>query len=178
MNLEVITGPMFSGKTTELLRLYKINIIANKKVILLKPLIDNRSGNKVSTHDNISQDAIIYSNLLSIDKSYLLSYDVICIDEGQFFEDLFEFIVNYIKYEKTFIIAGLTETFTYSILFENMVKVMGMANNIKRLLAICENCKKHNAIYTYKKNNNSNIIEIGGSELYCALCRSCYFSKI
>ncbi len=104
--ITLIIGPMFSGKTTELLRRLNRDSIAGKKVILIRNNIDKRV---ILTHDNMSFNrvkVIISDNLSEMDVSY---YDVIGIDEGQFFDDLIA-ANQWANKGKNIIIAGLDAT--------------------------------------------------------------------
>lgn len=88
-SIEVIFGPMFSGKSTELLRRVKRNTIAQKKCLLISYAKDNRysSENVVSTHDKQMMKAL---KCMTIEEAlpHYKDYDVIAIDEGQFFVDV------------------------------------------------------------------------------------------
>lgn len=180
MDLIVISGPMFAGKTTELLKRLRCYKIAERKVLLLKPLRDARYNN-VTTHDGTSFDeCLTVDNILSLTDDLILSNNVIGIDEGQFFKGIFEFINRYLDKDITFVIAGLTETFNSSILFEEMAMVFSIANSPIRLSAVCNECKKPNATYSYNKvigRKPCDTDQLGGIDKYLALCRSCYFKK-
>lgn len=179
MELICITGPMFSGKTTELLRLLRIHMIAGKKTLLIKHSNDNRSS-FVETHDGISYPSISVLDIESI-RDIILEQDVIGIDEGQFFKGLFSFIQDIVDKKIIIIVAGLTISFNYKILFNEMVNVSAISNKCVRLLAVCEECKCYNAVYSHNKTlekTSGNVHQvIGGKESYRALCRECYFSN-
>ena len=84
--IELICGPMFSGKTEELIRRLRRSLIAKKKVIIFKPYTDNRySENKIVSHNNNSIDSIMIKNIEEI-LSLSEDADVIGIDEIQFFK--------------------------------------------------------------------------------------------
>ena len=85
-SIEVICGPMFSGKTEELLRRLKRAKIANQKVIIFKPITDIRfSKNKIVSHDSNEIESIPVESSFKIEK---LSKDfgVVALDEAQFFD--------------------------------------------------------------------------------------------
>lgn len=179
MDLKVITGPMFSGKTTELLRMLKNYEIARKKVLLLKPEIDIRYQN-VSTHDGISRNCTKVSDITKLDEQVILSYDVVGIDEGQFIEGLYNFIKKFLDKKIIFIIAGLVETFNSCILFEDMSKLFSISNDSRKLNSICNECGSDKGCYSYNValgKSESEKIVLGGLNEYLSLCRSCYFSK-
>ena len=90
-NLELIIGPMFSGKSSELIRKIRLAKTINKKVLVIKPLIDNRYDNsKIVSHAFESENCETVENLKSLDDK-INNYDLIVIDEGQFFSDLKEY---------------------------------------------------------------------------------------
>ena len=107
--IEIILGCMFSGKSTELLRRCNRYSAIGKKVLLINSQNDTRTGNSIKTHQDVKQEAIKVQNLLPdvIDSENFKNSEVIGIDEAQFFEDLYEFVLKAEKYGKTIIIAGL-----------------------------------------------------------------------
>ena len=89
MSLDLIVGPMFSGKTTKLLELLNTAINQNQRVIAFKHDVDDRySSTEIRTHDQKSFKAVSCSKLSSC-YSIALKNDWIGIDEGQFFPDIF-----------------------------------------------------------------------------------------
>jgi thymidine kinase len=107
--IEVIHGPMFSGKTDELLKRLKRHVIAGRRVVLLKPAIDTRFGsNECKTHDGVSLPAITFSNTSEVWKKVEMDQvDVVGLDEAQFVEDLKGFAMQLMRLGKIFIAAGL-----------------------------------------------------------------------
>ena len=80
MSLSIILGPMFSGKSTELIRKIRLAKTINKKVLVIKPKIDNRyDDNKVVSHSFESEICQTVDNLESLD-SIIINYDLIVID--------------------------------------------------------------------------------------------------
>lgn len=179
MELTTITGPMFSGKTTELIRLMRIHMIASKKVLLVKHSKDNRSTD-IETHDGVTYPSICIAHIEQLE-NIIDDYEVIGFDEGQMYNGLYNFIQSIIHKNITVIIAGLTISFNYKILFDDMVKICAIANKCIRLSSICNECKSFNAVYSYNKlmNRNSSDVanQIGGKDIYIPLCRTCYFYK-
>merc|ERR1719312_2330252 len=105
--IQVIFGPMFSGKTTELLRRIKRYQIAKYKCAVIKYENDKRyDKDDVSTHDRQTYKAISAMNLNQV-KNKLLDYEVIGVDEGQFFPDVVQFCEDMAKLKKTVIVAAL-----------------------------------------------------------------------
>ena len=100
--LNIIMGPMYSGKSTELLRIYN-KFKRNYNILVINHKCDNRYGtNSVNTHNKDSIDSVSVDNLFdSINESNLEEIDIILIDESQFFDNLYifckEFVENYNK---------------------------------------------------------------------------------
>ena len=108
-SIHLILGPMYSGKTTELLRLYRRYQIANQKCVLIKFEEDNRyDKNKVVTHDMIQYDAIKATFLSQIiQHPQIIDADVICIDEVQFYADAHHICDTWANNGKIVIASGL-----------------------------------------------------------------------
>lgn len=86
--MELIIGPMFAGKSTELLRRVRRNEIAGKKCLYIKYIEDTRyDATSIATHDNLKRSAVAVRELSELDDDWK-SFDVIGIDEGQFFTDI------------------------------------------------------------------------------------------
>ena len=105
---EIIIGPMFSGKTTELLRRISCLEAIGKKILIINHSLDSRTDNSVLTHSKHKKKAIKVSKLLPvIDTDSFREADVIGIDEAQFFDDLYEFILKIEHMNKIVYISGL-----------------------------------------------------------------------
>jgi len=169
--ITLIIGPMFSGKTTELLRRLNRDRIAGKKVILIRNNIDKR---EILTHDNLSfgQIKVIITKILSeIDVS---GYDVIGIDEGQFFDDLMTANI-WANLGKNIMIAGLDATSEQKP-FGKILNIIPFCEEVLKLNAVCHKCGSYNASFTYFKGNNKRSdVLIGSENEYEARCRKCMF---
>lgn len=177
MTLELIIGPMFSGKTSELLRRVDRLQYTDKTYCIIKHSSDTRySEDCVSTHSNINKNAtFVVHTILSIEKE-LDKFDYIAIDEGQFFNDLLDFIKKYSN--KNIIVAGLNADVKQNI-FNNINNIIPYATKINLLSAICTRCKKDNAYLTTRIDNKQNydIIDIGSTDKYASICRNCINTK-
>ena len=106
--LEIIIGNMFSGKSTELIRRINTMKSINKKIVIINYLHDNRySNDSVSTHDSVSVKSLKIEKLLLIPIEILIESECIFIDEGQFFNDLYEFICLYVDIYKKHMVCLL-----------------------------------------------------------------------
>lgn len=176
--LNIIIGPMFSGKTTELINLYT-NSIYNKKVII-NHNIDKRytDESSVTSHDKVSLPAISMTQLDDIlHNDIILSNEEFYIDESQFFPDLFKVVTKLLDYNKRIFLCGLDGDFK-KIPFNDgeILKLIPYCNDIQKLHAKCYICGQ-NASYTKRlvKNNNEQIL-VGTDEMYQPSCYIHHFN--
>ena len=176
--IELILGPMFSGKSTRLIGLIRKYTYKAKKTIMIKFFADKRYSEKseVVTHDLLKYDSIDCKNLGDHFEK-IKNYDVIGIDEGQFFPDLVEICEKLALMKKTVIIAALNGDFRMEP-FPVVAKIISKADKIKLLKAYCFNCHK-DAHYTLRIVQSNETVLIGAGEAYKPACREChiYFSK-
>ena len=176
--IELIIGPMFSGKSTRLIGLIRKYTYKAKKTIMIKFFADKRYTDKseVVTHDLLKYDSIDCKNLRDhFDK--IKSYDVIGIDEGQFFPDLVEVCEELALMKKTVIVAALNGDFRMEP-FPVVAKLISKADKIKLLKAYCFNCHR-DAKFTLRTIQSNETVLIGAGESYKPACREChvFFSK-
>lgn len=168
--ISLIIGPMFSGKTTELLRRLNRSKIAGKKVILLRPKIDTRGK---LTHDNLTTNGIKEIFLTEINPDDFLDFDVIGIDEGQFFKNLSKSANDLANKGKNVIIAGLDATSELEP-FEEIINCIPFSEEVVKLSAICSFCGSEYGSFThFKSGTKKEKVIVGGSDLYNAICREC-----
>jgi thymidine kinase len=185
-SLDIIFGPMFSGKTTELVRRLTILAEAGLKVIYVNSVLDSRD-NVVSTH-NHSTIALNVASLHGIktDKLFDLKdsvkdFDVIGIDESQFFSDLKSFCLYTTEtLRKKVLIAGLNGDFKREE-FGQINSLIPYCDTITKLYPFCMSCSKKKilraALFSKRiqlENQSEAQIQIGASEAYIAVCRECY----
>ncbi|MCS6955045.1 MAG: thymidine kinase [Candidatus Calescibacterium sp.] len=177
--IELIVGCMFSGKSEEMIRRVKRAIIANQKVIVFKPKIDKRyDKDKVVSHNGIKIEAFVVDNPIEI---YEISqkYDVIAIDEAQFFNnELIEVVEQLANENKRIIIAGLDQDFRGEP-FSIMPHLMAIADSVDKLHAICVVCgavatKSQRLIENQPAPYDSPTIVVGAIETYQPRCRKCF----
>ena len=179
--IECICGSMFSGKSEELLRRIKRGVIAKQKVLLFKPSIDNRyDENRVSTHNGNSYDSISIeksSDILNFVKD--TKYDIIGIDEIQFFDNDIVKIINKLADDGIrVIVAGLDMDFKAEP-FHPMPEIMAISEMVTKLHAVCNKCGKEASrsqrlINGEPAKYDDPIVVIGASESYEARCRHCH----
>jgi len=170
--IQVILGPMFSGKTTELLRRIRRFTCANKSCIVLKYSKDTRySQDCMSTHDKQMWTALPCERLTDTENT-CRGYDVIGIDEGQFFPDLISFSEKMANIGKTVIVAALDGTFQRKP-FGSVLELIPLAEMVTKLTAVCMVCYK-DASFSRRIGTETQVEVIGGSDKYIAVCRQCY----
>ena len=177
--LKVILGCMFSGKTSELMKEYRKWNACEFKCVMINHISDTRytdSSTKTSTHDGIMTNSInVGNNLMEHFKknSNILEYDVILINEGQFFEDLYSF-VDYLvnKNGKRVFVCGLDGDFQRK-KFGSILDIIPLCDDVNKLQAICGNCRKQHGIFTYRLTNETQQTVIGSNN-YIPVCRECY----
>ena len=179
MSINLILGPMFSGKSTELLRRYRRYTIARKKCILVKAATDDRyDADKLCTHDEIGETALKCSSLKELQSLVdVTKYDVICIDEVQFFPDAVEELELFAnKYHLTIEASGLSGNYLRES-FDVVNKLIPKADSVIILNAVCMMCGNDGAPFTFRLGSEDSEIFVGGKESYKAVCRPCFYKN-
>ncbi|CAH2291430.1 thymidine kinase, cytosolic [Pelobates cultripes] len=171
----VIFGPMFSGKSTELMRRVRRFQIAQYKCMVIKYAKDTRySKEHLSTHDKNTMAAVSACILQEVSKE-ALTCSVIGIDEGQFFPDIVDFCEEMANQGKTVIVAALDGTFQRKA-FGDILNLVPLAESVVKLNAVCMECYRE-AAYTQRLGTEKEVEVIGGADKYHSVCRQCYFQK-
>lgn len=174
--LTVITGPMFSGKTTELIRRIRCAEIARQRTLVLKPSIDTRSGLEVVSHSGLRWAA----SLAEVSSPFRLprELDVLGIDEAQFLGEAWVAAIDGIVNEgKEVILACLNQDYRGQP-FGIADRLLAMADNVIHLKAVCVACGgKDMATKTFRISGGEGQVEIGGADKYQALCRRCWAER-
>ena len=172
-SIEVITGCMFSGKTEELIRRLKRAIIAHQKVGIFKSAFDKRySEINVVSHDANAIDSIPVNEPKAI-VPLSANYDVIGIDEAQFFDESLVKICSLLANQgKRVIVAGLDLDYQANP-FGPMPALIASAEFVTKIHAICLRCGDL-AHYSFRIIKNESRVVVGSEETYEPLCRNCY----
>ena len=176
--MEVICGSMFSGKTEELI----IRIVEAKlnrlRIIVFKPTKDSRNPNdKIVSRSKAKIKAKSIDNSKEILSKKYSSFDVIGIDEAQFFDmDLVDVCNSIANQGKRVIVSGLDMDYSGKP-FGPMPYLMACADEITKLHAIC-NETGGMANYSYRKKENNQQFLIGENDDYEALSRSAFINKM
>lgn len=182
-SIHLIIGCMFSGKTSELIRIIKRFRSINKKVMVINYEKDVRYGEKqIITHDKNGVNAYMVDNLYDIfmDTEMLKKYqesDIICINEGQFFKDIVKFCnTSCNQNNKIVYVCGLDGDYKQH-KFGEILDLIPCCETVTRLSALCKYCGK-SAHFTKRINKNTEQqILIGSEEDYIPVCRYHYFNE-
>jgi thymidine kinase len=176
-SINLIFGCMFSGKSTESIRLIRRYKNTEKKILVINHKLDNRYGESIiSSHDKIQLKCVSLENLedmKSLDE--YKSADIIFIEEGQFFKDLFDFVTNAAdKEHKTLYVTGLDGDYKRN-MFGDICRLIPHAENITKLKAICSICKDGTlANFTKRIVEETELELIGNENMYIPTCRIHY----
>lgn len=173
--IEVITGPMFSGKSEELIRRLKRARIARQRVACYKPDIDLRyHRTAIASHSSQTHDATTVATVEDLKATLfpqLGEIDVVGIDEAQFFDTrLIPLSVELVHLGKRVIMAGLDTTFNAEP-FGPIPALMAIADEVTKLSAVCMVCGQP-AIHTQRLGQSQELVVVGAAGVYEARCRA------
>lgn len=203
--LELIIGPMFSSKTSSLLEIYKQCKFCNIPVSIINHSIDKRyHDTMISSHDKIMAPCIqanklneVWSNKSFLDccteglckeglcenkrestaaHKSLRNSDVILINEGQFFPDLYEVVIDMLNHNKKVYICGLDGDFERK-KFGAILDLIPLCDKVNKLTSLCSLCRDGTrGIFSMRLTNETEQTLVG-SDNYIPVCRSCYTMK-
>lgn len=178
--IEVICGPMFAGKTEELLRRVKRLEYAKKNIVVFKPLIDDRyAENEVVSHNDNRTKSVNISLAKEIFDYIDEETQVVAIDEIQFLDEEAVKIVEFLASKGIrVIVSGLDKEFRGEP-FSFMPKLLAIAEYVTKLTAVCVKCgapatRTQRIVNGKPAKYNDPIVLIGAQEAYEARCRSCH----
>ena len=172
--IEVVVGPMFSGKSEELIRRLRRAEIARQRVQIFKPAIDERYAvNEIISHSGLGIPSDNVSKAEEIMGKVQPRTEVIGIDEAQFLgEGVVDACTQLANLGKRVIVAGL-DTDYRGRPFEPMPRLLAVAEEITKLLAICVRCGNP-AVHTQRLVESEDLVVVGGGGMYEARCRRCF----
>lgn len=172
--IEAICGPMFSGKSEELMRRLRRAMIARKRVQVFKPIIDDRySANEIVSHTDMRMNSEAISGAPDILRLLDWRTQVVGIDEANFFgQDLVGIATQLADSGKQVIVAGL-DTDYLGRPFPPMPDLLTLAETITKTLAICVRCGNP-AKHTQRLVESDDLIVVGAAGAYEARCRRCF----
>ncbi|PIY93296.1 MAG: thymidine kinase [Candidatus Magasanikbacteria bacterium CG_4_10_14_0_8_um_filter_32_14] len=175
--LDVISGPMFSGKSAELIRRLTIQDIAQKKIVVFKHGLDDRFGRPqdISSRNGNYLSAISVTKVAEMNEHLDFdNLDLVGIDEIQFFDrDELVTLCKKLVDEKgiSVIVCGLDSDYL-QVPFETTAHLMALADSVYKTSAVCMQCRDTDAVYTHRVFGGDNRVEVG-SDNYEPRCRSC-----
>jgi len=178
--LEIILGPMFSGKTSRLIEIYKQCTFCDLSVAVINYSLDTRYDPLLlCSHDQIKIPCIQTKqlmNLLTAENNELDKTRVILINEGQFFDDLLEFVVLMLEKQKQIFICGLDGDFERK-KFGFILDLIPLCDKVTKLSSLCSLCKNGTSgIFSLRITSEKEQTLIG-SDNYLPVCRGCYQKK-
>jgi len=174
-NLILIVGPMYSGKTSELISFIEIYSLGKKRYKIFKPILDNRYNDTyIVSHSNTSIKAIPINNSKEILSHIDGDEKAVFIDEIQFLDEyLREIVVELINSGIDVYCAGLDLSYKNNP-FKVTSLLMAHADTVIKKKAVCHECGEYKGTISYKIVDNGEEIDVGGFEKYIAVCRDCY----
>ncbi len=179
MSLEIVLGPMFSGKTSYAVSYIRRQEAIGRTVVVIRPDIDNRYSDKeeITTHNHDKVPCIVWDSKVPLTPNrFVMQTDCVVVEEAQFFKDLDFFCQYLIQLGKHIVLVGLDGDAQRKP-FRQILDCIPWANKVVKLSALCSVCKTGSeAPYTrYKMSSvqGDTQIDIGGAEKYEAVCLTC-----
>jgi thymidine kinase len=173
--LDIILGPMFSGKTTKIIEIYNdYKKDSTYKILVLNYSMDKRYHNTMlSTHDLKMIPCHFIEKLAdSIIMQEYTESDIVLINEGQFFEDLYDVVKTMVTRDKKWVhVCGLDGDFQRK-KFGQMLDLIPLCDNVVKLKSKCTDCENP-ALFSHRITEEDTQVSIGSSN-YTVLCRYCY----
>ena len=177
MSLKLILGCMFSGKSTEIMRIINRLDTIDDKYLLIKHQIDKRySSNMICTHNFVQKKCLTVKYLMPIlETDEYKNSNHIIIEEAQFFEDLEEFVRRSVDIDKkNLIVAGLDGDSNRKN-FGDIHKLLPLCDDVVKLKAFCADCKNgKEGIFSKRIVQEEGQTCVGAMNKYKAVCRDCY----
>jgi thymidine kinase len=172
--IEVICGPMFSGKSEELIRRLRRAVIARKRVQVFKPQLDDRySLDEIVSHGDMRMKSEVIQKPQEILDKLDWRTEVLGIDEANFLgPDLIDVATRLADSGKQVILSGL-DTDYMGRPFPPIPELLCLAESITKTLAICMRCGNP-AKHTQRLIASDELIVVGAAGMYEARCRRCF----
>ena len=173
-NLETIVGAMFAGKTSELLKRILWAKHQNKKIIVIKPSIDNRYSNeKIITHNDLSHECYAMSDWDTTSKDFVFNkenVDVVFLDEIQFMhtEDTLKNVEEILNKGIDVVCAGLDQD-SRGKPWETSSLLLGLSDKILKIYGFCNVCGME-ATKTFRKTEGGERTVVADANIYDPIC--------
>jgi thymidine kinase len=180
--LIVICGPMFSGKTRELILRIDRAKRANRGVQVFVPAKDHRDGvGEVISHarqnlESVGVSATALEGAYGLAECVRHNVMVVGIDEAQFFEENLRVeVIRLVRGGREVVVAGL-DLDSKGEPFGQLPELMAVADEVIKMQAVCVQCGG-DARYTFRKSAQTTRVHIGAEESYEARCTACYYGQ-
>ena len=182
MSLEVVIGPMFSGKSSYALSYSRRQRAIGKRVLIIKPDIDKRYSNQdyMITHDQdkvecmswITHNSLSdFINTIDYNEKLIANYDCFVFEESQFFNGLYDICSDLLYRKKAVLVVGL-DGCAQQKKFGEILDIIPLSASVTKLTALCSVCKDGtHAPYTKKMVEwGGEQVDVGGADKYIAVC--------
>lgn len=177
MSLEIVVGPMFSGKSSYALSYIRRQQSIGKQVLVIKPAIDTRysNDNLLVTHNREQTPCLLWNTEQSLNPcmTEIRAADCIVLDEAQFFSGLQSFVQYALQaYSKHILLVGLDGDSTQTP-FGDILQCIPWATTVTKLCALCSKCRDGTlAPFTKRRTfrESQPIVDVGGPEKYESVC--------
>ena len=182
--LEVIAGPMFAGKSSELLKRLLFIEHGGHKVLVLKPVVDNRfgTGDEIVTHNKLRHPAVSVIDLELVKDNYTIrpyNFHTVFIDEVQFFDtnETIWFVEEGLRSGVNFVVAGLDQD-SRGVPFETTSRMLALADEVLKIKAFCTICGLDaGKTQRLRETSQDERVRVGGAETYEPRCHEHWESK-
>jgi thymidine kinase len=192
-SIELILGPMFSEKSTELLSRARRAALADQPVVIIKHVKDVRyeTADVVATHAEMRQASapktesraqilVVSAGRLSdvaLDAGLadFAMTPVVGVDEGQFFPDLIEVCERWANEGRRVIVAALDGSFARTP-FNDSCNLVSRCESVTKMRGVCMHCRSRDSAFSLRLGASKELEVIGGREEYHSVCRKCYFA--
>ena len=176
MSLEIVLGPMFSGKSSYALSYIRRQKAIGRNVLAVKPSIDRRysEDDEIITHNKDKTPCIVWDPSAPITPNrFMRQADCIVIEEAQFFTGLSTFCGYMVQLGKNVVLVGLDGDARRQP-FREILDCIPWANKVTKLSALCKYCKDGSdapyTVYRESSNQSGSQVDVGGPEKYEAVC--------
>lgn len=179
MSLHLFIGPMFSGKSTEMIKQIRRERVIGKNILVINSNLDKRYGfeDHVVNHDMVREPCTSVDELSKVSKDDIDSADTIFVEEAQFFKDLFENVTDWVdNSKKKVVVFGLDGDFKRKP-FGQILSLIPHCDTVVRLTSLCRVCSDGTeAIFSKRITSDTSTIMVGSGEEYIPVCRKCYLT--
>ena len=179
MSLEVVLGPMFSGKSSYIHHMVHRYKALELPVLVIKPDIDNRYTihSMIITHDKLQVPCVMWDTHRTLNRLVDIPERLVIIEEAQFFRGLVEFVKHLVDEEgRDVVVVGLDGDWRRKP-FPELLDCIPLADKVTKLTALCKRCADGTpALFTHRLTQETAQVSVGGADAYEPLCRKCFLT--